>query len=65
MDMSVQYVVDEKGKRTGVFLPIDEYEELLEQIEDKEAIAMLEEMKKKPLETRRFDDFLAEYSHDV
>lgn len=63
--MSMQFVVDEKGKKTGVFIPITEYEELLERLEDMEALAMLTEMRKKPIETRKFDDFLAEYSRDV
>lgn len=33
------YVVDENGKRTAVMLPIDEYEELLEDLQDLAVIA--------------------------
>ena len=56
--MSVQFVVDEKGNKTGVFLDIDEYEELLERAEDVEALEMLQEMREKPLEFIKLDDFL-------
>ena len=33
------YIVDKKGKRTSVILPIEKYEELLEELEDLAAIA--------------------------
>jgi len=33
-----RYVVDEKGKRTGVLLDIDEYQKILEQLEELESI---------------------------
>lgn len=64
-EMSVQYLIDEAGKKTGVFLSLKEYEELLEQAEDAEALKMLKIMKERPLETRSFDDFLEEYSRNV
>jgi hypothetical protein len=60
--MSVQYIVDKAGKKTGVFLSIEEYEELLERAEDTEALEMLRNMKEKPISVRPFDDFLSEYS---
>jgi hypothetical protein len=63
--MSVQYVVDKAGRKTGVFLSIEEYEELLERAEDSEALEMLRDMKEKPISVRPFDEFLNEYSsHD-
>jgi PHD/YefM family antitoxin component YafN of YafNO toxin-antitoxin module len=34
-----QYIVDEKGKRTAVILPVEEYEELLEDLHDLAIIA--------------------------
>ena len=34
-----QYIVDEKGQRTAVILPIEEYEELLEDLHDLAVIA--------------------------
>lgn len=36
---AAQYLTDETGKRTAIVLPIEEYEELLEDIEDLAAIA--------------------------
>ena len=32
--MGVQYVVDENGKRVGVILPVEEYERMVEELED-------------------------------
>ena len=37
--MSAQYVSDESGRRTAVLLPIEDYERLLEDLEDLAAIA--------------------------
>ncbi len=34
-----QYVVDEEGRKTAVLLPIEEYEELLQDIHDLSVIA--------------------------
>ncbi len=34
--MSVQYVVDDRGHKTGVFLTLDEYEKMLDLIEELE-----------------------------
>jgi len=34
-----QCVIDEKGRRTAVIIPVDEYEELLEDIHDLAIIA--------------------------
>jgi hypothetical protein len=33
-EMQLKYVTDEKGEKTAVILPIDEFEELLEDIDD-------------------------------
>ena len=38
-EMNTQYVTDEQGRKTGVLLPIDQYERLLEDLEDLAAIA--------------------------
>lgn len=50
-----QYVIDEKGQKTAVIIPVEEYEELLEDIHDLAIIAErrdeptidFEELKKK------------------
>jgi len=34
-----QYIMDEKGQKKGVILPIEEYEELLEDLHDLAVIA--------------------------
>lgn len=34
-----QYVIDEKGRKTAVIIPVEEYEELLEDIHDLTIIA--------------------------
>jgi hypothetical protein len=44
--MSVQYVFDQSGDKVGVFISIDEYEHMLELIEDQEDIKAIEEAKK-------------------
>ncbi|NDC39289.1 MAG: hypothetical protein EBZ48_14800 [Proteobacteria bacterium] len=36
---AVQYVTDEKGRKTSVILPVETYEEMLEDIQDLAAIA--------------------------
>lgn len=41
----VQYIVDEKGERTAVVLPIHEYEELLEDLHD---LAVIAERREEP-----------------
>ena len=53
--MDTKFVVDEFGKKTAVILPVEEYEELLEDIHDLAVIAerkdeptiSLEDMKKR------------------
>ncbi len=57
--MSVQYVVNDQGQPVQVLLDIAEYEELLERIEDTEALHMLEEMKQTPREYMSFEDLTA------
>ena len=37
--MSKQYVVDDKGNKTGALLSIDEYDQLIEDLEDLAVIA--------------------------
>ncbi len=41
----VQYLVDETGQKTAVVLPVEEYEELLEDIHD---LAVIAERKDEP-----------------
>ncbi len=53
--MHKKYIVDEEGQKTAIVLPLDEYEELLEDLHDLAVIAerkdeptiSLDELKKK------------------
>ena len=45
-EKSRQYLVDEKGERTGVVLSLEEFEELVEAAEQRDDIRHLEEGKK-------------------
>jgi PHD/YefM family antitoxin component YafN of YafNO toxin-antitoxin module len=42
-----QYIVDEQGRKTAVVLPIQEYEQLLEDLED---LAIIAERRNEPTE---------------
>ena len=46
-----RYLTDEKGRKTAVVLPIKEYEELLEDLEDLAIIAERKDEPTEPLET--------------
>lgn len=58
-------IVLRDGKPVAVIINIEEYREMLEKIEDLEGIKALEKLRQEPLEFRRLDDFLKEYSPDV
>lgn len=53
-------IILQDGKPTAVILDIDEYQEILERLEDTEDLKTLEEMRKEPLHFRKFEDFLRE-----
>lgn len=44
-DLQAKYVTDEKGNKTAVILPIEEFEELLEDLQD---LAVLAERRDEP-----------------
>ncbi len=50
------------GKPSAVILDIEEYQEILERLEDMEDLSMLDEMRKKPLTFRKLEDFLSEHT---
>ncbi|MCD6266536.1 MAG: type II toxin-antitoxin system Phd/YefM family antitoxin [Deltaproteobacteria bacterium] len=58
-------IVMREGEPTAVILDIDEYQEILERLEDMEDLKMLEDMRKKPLRFRSLDDFVKEYTPGV
>jgi len=49
--IQTQYIIDESGQKTAVVLPVEEYEELLEDIHD---LAVIAERRDEP--TIKFDD---------
>jgi len=53
-------VVTRRGKPVSVIIPIEDYEELLERVEDAEDIAWLKRARRKPLRYRPLEDYLAE-----
>ncbi|MBI4327814.1 MAG: type II toxin-antitoxin system Phd/YefM family antitoxin [Chloroflexi bacterium] len=53
-------IVTRKGKPVSVIIPIKDYEELLERVEDADDVAWLKRARKKPLHYRPLEDCLAE-----
>jgi PHD/YefM family antitoxin component YafN of YafNO toxin-antitoxin module len=52
-------IVTRKGKPVSVILPIADYEELLERVEDAEDVAWLKRARKKSMHYRPLEDHLA------
>ena len=50
------------SKPVAVILDIEEYQDILERLEDAEDLKTLHEMRKKPLRFKKLDDFLREYN---
>jgi hypothetical protein len=66
----VQYIVGEKGDRTAVIMPIEEYEELMEDIHDLGVIAERREdpsisLTLQPLQIGQIGDYRIVYDVDV
>lgn len=58
-------VIYREGKPTAIILDINEYEELIEQLEDAEDLAYIRELKKKELEFESLEGILRERPADV
>jgi prevent-host-death family protein len=58
-------IIVRDGKPRAVILDIDEYQELLERLEDGEDLKMLQEMRQQPLSFRKLEEFLEEYNPGV
>lgn len=58
-------IVLRDGKPAAVILDIQEYQDMLERLEDLDDLKMLEEMRTRPLKFRKLEDFLAERVTDV
>lgn len=55
-------IVRRKGKPVSVILPIKEYEELLERVEDADDATWLKKTRRKKLQYRSLDVYLAEHA---
>jgi prevent-host-death family protein len=53
-------IVTRNGKPVSVIIPIEKYQELLEQLEDAADIAWLRRARRKPMSYRTLDQYLAE-----
>ena len=53
--MKTQYIIDAKGKRTGVILPIGEYEKMKEELEELEDIKAYDRAKSRQSEPIPFE----------
>jgi hypothetical protein len=56
-------IVIRKGKPVSVILSIKDYEELLERVEDVGDVAWLKRARRKPLNYRPLENYLAERRH--
>ena len=54
-------IVTHKGKPVSVIIPIKDYQELLERVEDTDDVAALKRARTKPLHYRPLKDYLAEH----
>ena len=55
-----RFVIDEDGKRTAILLDIEEYNKLLEELEELESIRAFDAAKSSGEETIPFDQAVAE-----
>ena len=53
-------IVTRNGKPVSVILPIDQYAELLERVEDSHDVAWLKRARKKGMKFRPLEEYLAE-----
>lgn len=52
-------IVTRKGKPVSVIIPIKDYQELLERVEDTDDVAWLKRARSKPLHYRPLEEYLA------
>ena len=53
------------SKPVAVILDIEQYQEMLERLEDADDLKTLQRIRKKPLHFKKLDDFLKEYNPGV
>ena len=52
-------IVTRRGKPVSVIIPIEQYQKLLERVEDAADVAWLRKLRRKPLSYRTLDAYLA------
>ncbi len=62
--LNEQFITDEKGKRTGVILPIEDYKKVLEDLEELECIRAYDRAKVSGDEVLPFDQAIKEIKAD-
>ena len=58
-------IVLRDGQPAAVILDIDEYQDVLERLEDLDDLAVLKELREEPPSFRKLDEFLGEYQPGV
>jgi PHD/YefM family antitoxin component YafN of YafNO toxin-antitoxin module len=58
--LSEPEIITRKGKPASVILPIKEYREIMERLEDADDVAWLKKARRKPLSYRPLEDVLAD-----
>ncbi len=58
-------IILREGRPAAVILEIEDYEEMLERLEEQEDLQALEKIRKRPLKFRKLEDFLKEYKPRV
>ncbi len=58
-------IIVRDSKPVAVILDIDDYQQILDRLDDAEDLKVLREMKRRPLRFKKLDDFLKEYTPGV
>lgn len=53
-----QYITNENGERISVVLPVDEYERMIQELEDMDDIRLYDKVKGANESSMSFDDYL-------
>lgn len=53
-----QYITDEAGKKISVVLPLDEFEQIIEELDELEDIKLYDEAKKDKEPSMSFDEYV-------
>lgn len=56
--MKPQFIIDEKGNRTGVILPINDFNKLLDELDEAQTVRLYDKAKEERLTFRPFNDAL-------